>query len=126
MRVRFGDSILGTRCLRFLGIRTDLLRGHLDLVLLSCLREGPAHGYLLSKRVKERSDGEFELLEGTLYPALHRLEAAVLVTSSWSLERGRRRKVYRLTVRGTRALGEREAEWRAFARTVDGVLGGAA
>ncbi len=57
-------------------MRTDLLKGHLDLVLLSCLREGPAHGYLISQRLRERSGGVFELLEGTLYPALHRLEAA--------------------------------------------------
>jgi PadR family transcriptional regulator, regulatory protein PadR len=107
-------------------MRSDLLKGHLDLVLLSCLGEGPAHGYLLSKRVKERSGGEFELLEGTLYPALHRLEARRLVASSWSVEGGRRRRVYRLTPKGTRALGERTAEWHRFSRTVDGVLGGAA
>lgn len=107
-------------------MRTELLKGHLELVLLSCLREGAGHGYLLSKRVKERSDGEFELLEGTLYPALHRLEAAGLVTSSWSTESGRRRRVYRLTPKGTRTLGERAAEWRKFSQIVDGVLGGTA
>jgi PadR family transcriptional regulator, regulatory protein PadR len=107
-------------------MRTDLLKGHLGLVLLSCLREGPAHGYLLSKRLLERSVGEFELLEGTLYPALHRLEASGLVRSSWSAEGGRRRRVYRLTAKGTRALGEREVEWRKFSQTVNGVLGGAA
>ena len=107
-------------------MRANLLKGHLDLVLLSCLREGPAHGYLLSKRVRKRSEGEFDLLEGTLYPALHRLEAARLVSSSWSTEGGRKRRVYRLTPKGTRALGERTTEWRKFSRTVDGVLGGTA
>jgi len=107
-------------------MRTDLLKGHLDLVLLSCLREGPAHGYLLGRRVRERSDGEFELLEGTLYPALHRLEASGLVSSSWATVAGRRRRIYRLTSKGTRALGEREAEWRRFSQTVNGVLGGTA
>jgi PadR family transcriptional regulator len=107
-------------------MRTDLLKGHLDLVLLSCLRDGPAHGYLLSKRVRERSEGEFELLEGTLYPALHRLEASGLVRSAWATEAGRRRRVYRLTSKGTRALGERTAEWQRFSQTVDGVLGGTA
>jgi PadR family transcriptional regulator, regulatory protein PadR len=106
-------------------MRTDLLKGHIDLVLLSCLREGPAHGYLLGKRVRERSGGEFDLLEGTLYPALHRLEAAGLASSSWAAEGGRRRRVYRLTQKGTRALGERAAEWAQFSRTMTGVLGGA-
>lgn len=106
-------------------MRTDLLKGHLELVLLSCLREGPAHGYLLSKRVHERSGGEFELLEGTLYPALHRLEASGLAASSWSADGGRRRRVYRLTPKGTHALGRRTDEWRRFSRTMSGVLGGA-
>ena len=81
-------------------MRTDLLKGHLDLVLLSCLRDGPAHGYLISKRLRERSVGEFDLLKGTLYPALHRLEAAGLVSSSSTTEAGRRRRVYRLTPKG--------------------------
>jgi DNA-binding PadR family transcriptional regulator len=107
-------------------MRTDLLKGHLDLVLLSCLRDGPAHGYLLSKRLHERSGGEFELLEGTLYPALHRLEASGLAASSWASEGGRRRRVYRLTPKGTRALAERTAEWQRFSRTVTGIVGGAA
>jgi PadR family transcriptional regulator, regulatory protein PadR len=107
-------------------MRTDLLKGHLELVLLSCLRDGPAHGYLLSRKVRIRSKGEFELLEGTLYPALHRLEASGLVRSSWATEEGRRRRVYRLTSKGTRELAERETEWRRFSKTVNGVLGGTA
>lgn len=109
-----------------LGMRTDLLKGHLDLVLLACLREGPAHGYLISKRLRELSLGEFDLLEGTLYPALHRLEAASLIRSSWSEESGRRRRVYRLTRKGSHILGERKAEWHKFTRTVNVVLGGPA
>jgi PadR family transcriptional regulator, regulatory protein PadR len=106
-------------------MRTDLLKGHVDLVLLSCLREGPAHGYLIVKRLLLRSDGEFELLEGTLYPALHRLEESGLVASRWETENGRRRRVYRLTRKGRVALGERVAEWREFSRTVNLVLRGA-
>ena len=107
-------------------MRTNLLKGHLDLVLLSCLREGPAHGYLIIKRLRERSVGEFDLLEGTLYPALHRLEESGFVTSTWATEGGRRRRVYRLTSKGDRALGERAAEWRKFTHTVNAVLDGAA
>jgi PadR family transcriptional regulator, regulatory protein PadR len=103
-------------------MRTSLLKGHLDLVLLSCLREGPAHGYLIIKRLRERSTGEFDLLEGTLYPALHRLEKSGLVTSKWSSDGGRRRRTYELTGKGDRALGERAAEWRKFTQTVDTVL----
>ena len=105
-------------------MRTNLLKGHLDLVLLSCLREGPAHGYLIIKRLRERSGGEFDLLEGTLYPALHRLEQSGLVTSKWSTKGGRRRRVYELTGKGGRALGERSAEWRRFTQSVDTVLHG--
>jgi DNA-binding PadR family transcriptional regulator len=103
-------------------MRTDLLKGHLDLVLLSCLQDGPAHGYLLIKRLRERSAGEFDLLEGTLYPALHRLEAAGLVASTWSASSGRRRRVYRLTQKGNRALGERTDEWRTFTHAVNHIL----
>jgi PadR family transcriptional regulator len=105
-------------------MRTNLLKGHLDLVLLSCLREGPAHGYLIIKRLRERSGGEFDLLEGTLYPALHRLEQSGLVTSKWSTKGGRRRRVYELTGKGGRALGERAAAWRRFTQSVDTVLNG--
>jgi PadR family transcriptional regulator, regulatory protein PadR len=103
-------------------MRTDLLKGHLDLVLLSCLQDGPAHGYLLIKRLRERSAGEFDLLEGTLYPALHRLEAGGLVASTWSVASGRRRRVYRLTQKGALTLGERSDEWRAFTRAVNDIL----
>lgn len=105
-------------------MRTDLLKGHLDLVLLACLRDGPAHGYLIIKRLRERSVGQFELLEGTLYPAMHRLEAAGLASSSWSSEGGRRRRVYRLTGKGERSLGKRTDEWREFTQTVNTVLKG--
>jgi PadR family transcriptional regulator PadR len=105
-------------------MRTDLLKGHVDLVLLSCLVEGPAHGYLIAKRLHARSEGEFELLEGTLYPALHRLEGSGLVASRWSTESGRRRRVYRLTSKGGDALAERAAEWDEFSRAVSLVLKG--
>jgi PadR family transcriptional regulator, regulatory protein PadR len=107
-------------------MRTDLLKGHLDLVLLSCLQDGPAHGYLLIKRLRERSSEEFDLLEGTLYPALHRLEKRGLVASTWSASSGRRRRVYRLTQKGNRALGERTDEWRTFTRAMDQILAGPA
>ena len=99
-----------------------MLKGQLELVVLASLSRGPLHGYAIIKGVRERSDGELELLEGTLYPALHRLEQAGLVESSWSTEAGRRRRVYELTTKGRSALAEQDADWRRFVRTLDAVL----
>ncbi len=104
------------------------LRGHgerLDLVLLAALRGRPAHRHAIVAELKDRSEGEFDLPEGTIYPALHRLERQGLIESEWSDSRGRRRRVYRLTRKGQRALGEKAKAWDAFARGVAGALGGA-
>jgi len=106
-------------------MRSDVLKGQLELVALASLRGGPLHGYAIIKGLRERSGGKLDVLEGTLYPALHRLEHAGLVTSSWSTEGGRRRRVYELTTKGRRELGAQELEWRAFTRALDAVLGGA-
>lgn len=101
----------------------DLLRGHLDGLLLAVLAESAGHGYELGRRLTTRSDGALGVPEGSLYPALHRLEGAGLVTSSWSSEVGRRRRVYRLTARGRRVSKASREEWRVFASAVDRVLG---
>lgn len=101
----------------------DLLRGHLDRLLLAVLGEAPGHGYELSQRLTERSGGELDVHEGSLYPALHRLERGGLVDSSWSTGDGRRRRIYRLTPAGRRALKTSRQEWRAFSTAVDRVLG---
>jgi PadR family transcriptional regulator, regulatory protein PadR len=98
------------------------LKGHLDLLLLSALAEGPSHGYLLIERLRARSGGAFDLPEGTLYPALHRLERDGLLSSAWTEAAGRRRRVYRLTRRGRAALSRREAEWKSFSRAVEAVI----
>jgi PadR family transcriptional regulator, regulatory protein PadR len=102
----------------------DIVKGHLDLLLLAVLEQEPAHGYAVIERLRARSDGAFDLPEGTIYPALHRLEAAGLLASGWSDGSGRRRRVYRLTRRGTAALAERGEEWRRFRGAVDVVFGG--
>jgi PadR family transcriptional regulator, regulatory protein PadR len=107
-------------------MHANAVKGHLDLVVLASLRDEPGHGYAIIGRLRERTGGELVLLEGTLYPILHRLETAGLVASDWTTVRGRRRRVYRLTRRGGAALGERTAAWREAVRTVDLVLGGAA
>ena len=107
-------------------MRADLLRGHLDRLLLAVLAQAPGHGYELSQRLTERSGGELGVHEGSLYPALHRLERGGLVESAWCSGEGRRRRVYRLTSAGRRAAGESRKEWRTFSSAVDRVLGGTA
>ncbi len=98
------------------------LKGSLDLLLLAVLAPGPAHGYAVIAALRDRSDGEFDLPEGTVYPALHKLEREGLVSSSWEFAGGRRRRVYSLTDRGSRALRVQRGEWAAFQRGVQGVL----
>jgi DNA-binding PadR family transcriptional regulator len=104
----------------------EAVRGHLELLLLAALQNGPAHGYVLIERLRERSDGAFDFPEGTIYPALHRLERAGLLASRWADAGGRRRRVYSLTRRGRAALDKRAVEWDRFANAVNLVLGGAA
>jgi PadR family transcriptional regulator, regulatory protein PadR len=105
-------------------VNAEALRGHIDTMLLAALRSGSAHGYALVSQVAERSGGAFELAEGTIYPALHRLEADGLVESSWTQHAGRRRRVYAITGRGEAALAERSGDWRAFARGMNALLEG--
>jgi len=102
-----------------------MLKGHLDMIVLAALSAGPAHGYAVIEEIRRRSGGGFELPEGTIYPALHRLEQAGLLTSRWvTAQSGRRRRVYALTRRGDRALAERRAVWEQFSEAIGGLLGG--
>jgi PadR family transcriptional regulator PadR len=101
-----------------------MLRGQLELVILASLREGSRHSYAIIKELGERSRGELKVLEGTLYPALHRLEHAGLIKSRWATTGGRRRRVYELTPKGRKALADQESEWRSFVRALNNVLGG--
>jgi PadR family transcriptional regulator PadR len=100
----------------------EALKGHLDSLILAVVAAEPAHGYAIIEELKRRSGGTFTLPEGTVYPALHRLERAGLLSSGWSDENGRRRRVYRLTRRGRTRLDASRNEWRDFARAVDAVL----
>jgi transcriptional regulator len=102
-------------------MRAEALKGHLDALILAVLETEPAHGYAIIERLKERSGGALSLPEGTVYPALHRLEAAGLLSSSWS-DGNRRRRVYRLTRTGRRELAGRRGEWKAFASVMEAVL----
>jgi PadR family transcriptional regulator PadR len=103
-------------------MRAETLKGHLDFLLLAIVADEPAHGYRIIEELKRRSGGTFSLPEGTVYPALHRLERAALLSSAWTEAAGRRRRVYRLTGAGRRELALRKREWRSFAGAVDAVL----
>lgn len=107
-------------------MKADLVRGHLDMLLLAIVEDGPAHGYAILEALRERSDEAIDLPEGTVYPALHRLEKAGLLASTWDTSTGRRRRVYRVTKRGTAALGAQQREWSRFTKAVQAVVGGRA
>ena len=100
------------------------LRGHLDLLLLATLaRTGPSHGYALITALRDNSSGTFDLPEGTVYPALHRLERSGLLQSSWSEDAPRRRRIYALTTSGRAALDGHRRDWNAFAGAMRAVVG---
>jgi PadR family transcriptional regulator PadR len=107
-------------------MRSEALKGHIDTMLLAALRDDAQHGYALVQRLKERSDGVFDLGEGTVYPALHRLERDGLIESSWTRAAGRRRRMYSLTRAGHAALVERRSEWGSFAHGMQALLDGGA
>lgn len=102
-------------------MRADELKGHLDGLILSVLARGPLHGYAVIEALRDRSGGKLSLPEGTIYPALHRLERSGHLASEWA-HNGRKRRVYRLTSRGERELGLRRERWREFTTTIDAVL----
>ena len=107
-------------------MRREQLKGHLDLLLLSVLSGGPAHGYAVIAALRERSAGAFDLPEGTVYPALHRLEEAGLLRSYWAEGAGRRRRLYEITAAGATAHSELRTEWRRFATGIQAVVGAVA
>lgn len=104
----------------------QILKGHLDMIVLAALSGGPAHGYAVIEAIKRRSAGAFDLPEGTIYPVLHRLEQAGLLASKWSTtDAGRHRRVYALTRRGERALQQQRETWARFSDAVQALLDGA-
>jgi PadR family transcriptional regulator PadR len=92
------------------------------MLLLATLRGGPLHGYGIVEKLRGTSGGEFDLAEGTVYPALYRLERAGLLTSRWTRAEGRRRRLYELTKRGSHELVRERKEWKAFASAVETVV----
>jgi|SRR5271165_3753801 len=98
-------------------------RSAVEMLILEVAAQGPTYGYALAQTVGERSNGYFELKEGSLYPALHRLERQKFLKSSWREADGRRRKYYELTSAGRTELAGRKRSWLSFAAGVNGVLG---
>jgi transcriptional regulator len=103
-------------------MRSSDVRGRLDLLILAVLAVGPAHGYAVIEELRRRSAGAFDLPEGSVYPALHRLERDGLLASRWSEGRSRRRRIYRLTRRGRSEFERERDEWVLLARAVAAVL----
>ena len=105
----------------------DKLRGHLETMVLSVLERGQAHGLEILHRLDEAGCGLLHLKEGSLYPALYRLEEAGKVAAAWEEEphgrRGARRRIYRLTNKGKRDLAEGREEWASFVQIVGVVVG---
>ncbi|MGH7507402.1 MAG: PadR family transcriptional regulator [Longimicrobiales bacterium] len=102
---------------------TDLLRGTLDLLILKTLNAAPLHGWAISQRIQQQSRDALQVGQGSLYPALQRLEQRGWIDSEWSAtEQNRRAKYYRLTKTGRRALGEETKNWRRYVATVDLIL----
>lgn len=104
-------------------MRAEILKGHLDLLLLAIVEDGARHGYAVIEELRQRTGDALDLPEGTVYPALHRLQKAGLLQSSWDETSGRRRRVYSLTPGGRKAVTEKRHEWQAFTAAVQGVIG---
>ena len=104
-------------------MKADQTGGQLDMLLLAALAQGPVHGYGVIARLREDSGGVFAMPEGTIYPALHRLEDAGFVFSTDEFVAGKRRRTYALTDAGVERLEARRAEWAAFSTLVSRMIG---
>ncbi len=108
-------------------INGDKLRGHLETMILATLEQREAHGLEILRRLEDAGCGLLRLKEGSLYPALYRLEAAGAVKATWESDtqgrRGARRRIYALTSKGRRQLDAGRVEWQQFVRILGGILG---
>jgi transcriptional regulator len=102
---------------------SNRMSGNLEFLLLEVLSRGPSHGYEVIQALAARSGGAFDLPEGSVYPALHRLERTGDVRSDWQMSSGRRRRYYALTDAGRQRLAAERAEWQQFSKGVNLVLG---
>src|SRR5262245_36650637 len=103
--------------------RVDLLQGTLDLLILRTLSGGPQHGHAIARHIQRTSEDLLQVETGSLYPALHRLDAQGLVSAEWALsDKGKRARYYRLTPLGRRQLATEQSKWHAFSRAIGLVL----
>lgn len=103
--------------------RADLLQGTLDLLILQTVQQTPLHGWAISKRIRERSANVLDVNQGSLYPALYRLEARGLIVADEGVsDQGRRVRVYRLSAAGKKHLAQEVAGWRLFSQAVERIL----
>jgi PadR family transcriptional regulator len=103
--------------------RVELLQGTLDLLILRTLVAGPSHGHAIAKHIQRTSEELLQVETGSLYPALHRLEAQGWIAASWELsDKGKRAKYYHLTPRGRKQLASEQSKWKAFSRAMGLVL----
>ncbi|HUX34688.1 MAG TPA: PadR family transcriptional regulator [Gemmatimonadaceae bacterium] len=103
--------------------RADLLQGTLDLLILKTLVLGPLHGWAVSKRLRQLSSDVLDVGQGSLYPALYRLEDKGWISAEWGTSpEGRRAKIYTLTADGRKQLAAERSEWKLFSAAVDQVL----
>jgi PadR family transcriptional regulator PadR len=103
--------------------RVELLQGTLDLLILNTLRAGPTHGHAIAKHIQRTSEDLLQVETGSLYPALHRLEAKGWVAAAWELsDKGKRARYYRLTPLGRKQLATEQSKWKAFARAMGMIL----
>jgi PadR family transcriptional regulator PadR len=103
--------------------RVDLLQGTLDLLILRTLLPGPSHGHAIAKHIQRTSEDLLQVETGSLYPALHRLEAKGWIAASWELsDKGKRARFYRLTARGRKQLAAARSKWEVFSRAMGLIL----
>jgi PadR family transcriptional regulator, regulatory protein PadR len=103
--------------------QSDVLRGSIELLVLKTLSLGAMHGWGIGQRIQQISNGELDVNQGSLYPALQRLEQKALITSDWKTsENNRRARYYEITSKGRRALGAELESWRRFAAAMELVL----
>src|SRR5258708_429843 len=103
--------------------RVELLQGTLDLLILRTLMTGPSHGHAIAKHIQRTSEQLLQVETGSLYPALHRLEAKDWIGASWDLsDKGKRAKYYRLTALGRKQLASEQSKWQAFSRAMGLIL----
>jgi len=103
--------------------RLDLLQGTLDLLILRSLVAGPSHGHAIAKHIQRTSEDLLQVETGSLYPALHRLEAKGWIAASWELsDKGKRARYYKLTASGRKQLAAEQSKWESFSRAIGLVL----